>query len=297
MSTGFQQGRVNDIHTWVTAGIGLFSGALWMNGLNLVYTILIFISAFVITNIITKRMKKTELKSLQQIKFTLISEFNEQWDVLYKNSEGFSPEKLGYQSGLLEKKQIERAYSIELDEKVSKFLEKHIETRKFTFGYEVEEREITLESVKQTKQRLFVENATRAGIPIESISNTESNTIFTMKYPENGFTRDRNKIKSEVLELENYTALYVANLPNIVSVKRQVRLAEFRPDIVARDKNGKRYVIELKITNNQKKSDRNINNLFQSEGISLIGSRVISTNGSKKSIVYVGSITELAEKE
>ena len=128
-------------------------------------------------------------------------------------------------------------------------------------------------------------------------SNTESNTIFTMKYPENGFTRDRNKIKSEVLELENYTALYVANLPNIVSIKRQVRLAEFRPDIVARDKNGKRYVIELKITNNQKKSDRNINNLFQSEGISLIGSRVISTNGSKKSIVYVGSITELAEKE
>lgn len=296
MSTGFQQGRANDIHTWVTTGIGLFSGAILLYGLNLLYTILFFISAYVITNKITKRMKKKELKSLQQIRGKLISEFDEEWDVLYKKSEGFSPKNLGYQSGLLQKKQKERAYEIDVDEKVSKFLEMHIDTRRFTFGFEVEEREITLESVKQTKQ-LFIENATRAGIPIESISNTESSTIFTMKYPENGFTRDRNKIKSEGFELENYTASYVANLPNIVSVKKHVRLAEFRPDIVAIDNNGKRYVIELKITNNQKKSDRNVNNLFQSEGISLIGSRVISTNGSKKSIVYVGSITELAEQE
>ena len=296
MSTGFQQGRANDIHTWVTTGIGLFSSALWVYGLNLVYTILIFISAYVITNQITKRMKKKELKSLQQIKITLISEFDEEWAELYKNSEGFPPDKLAYESDLLSKKQIESAYSIELNEKVSTALEKYVYRRLFTFGHEVKEREITLESVKQTKQQL-IENVTGAGIPIESISNTEIATISTMKYPENGFTRDRNKIKSEGLELENYTALYLSNLPNIVSVKKHVRLAEFRPDIVAIDKNGKRYVIELKITNNQKKSDRNVNNLFQSEGISLIGSRVISTNGSKKSIVYVGSITELAEQE
>ena len=296
MSTGFQQGRANDIHTWVTAGIGLFSGAIWLYGLNLVYTILIFISAYLITNKITKRMKKKELKSLQQIKFTFISEFDEEWDALYKKSEGFSPENLAYESKLLSIKQIERAYEIEVDEKVRGGLEKYVSRRLYTFGHEVAKREITLESVKQTKQQL-IENDTGAGIPIESISNTEIATISTMKYPENGFTRDRNKIKSEGLELENYTASYLSNLPNIVSVRKHVRLAEFTPDIVAIDKNGKRYVIELKITNNQKKSDRNVNNLFQSEGISLIGSRVISTNGSKKSIVYVGSITELAEQE
>ena len=91
MSTGLQQGRANDIHTWVTAGIGLFSTSIYLYGLNLFYTILIFISAYVITNKITKRMKKKELKSLQQIKFTLISEFNEEWDVLYKKEKEFGP--------------------------------------------------------------------------------------------------------------------------------------------------------------------------------------------------------------
>lgn len=214
-----------------------------------------------------------------------------QWDGLLEEclEAKLKSDEVTEKAQLLASMQRDRVTSVEIDERVGKSLLQHIEFLQCIFGIRLKERR--LEKNKQTVSHIE-RRAEEHGYETSRVENN-GRVAITIR-----------EIKVSEAEEEQALFEYVQNLPNIVKVEAQSVIKspsgdqQFRPDFIATNTLGERYIIELKtVRGSTNLAEKRAKEQLIRCGAEITGFHVMRQRGGGQKIVYVGKLPTHSEEE
>jgi len=201
------------------------------------------------------------------------------------------PDEVTEKVQLLALMQRDRVTSVEIDERVGRSLEQHIEFLEFTFGIRLKERRLE----KRKQQVSHIEGrAEELGYRTSKVENNGGAVITLL--PE-------EKMRLAEREEEKLLFEYVQNLPNIVKVEADSTIKspsgdnQFRADFIVTNTLGERYIIELKtVRGSIPLAEKMAKEQLIRYGAKIRGFHVMHQRGGRKKIVYVGKMPSTEEE-
>ena len=205
------------------------------------------------------------------------------------------PHEVTEKAQVLALMQRDRVSSVEIDERVFKSLENHIEFCVFSFGVRLKERRLV--KIQQLVSHIE-RTAEELGHRSSKVENNGGATITILP------TKEKMR-KLNLAEREEQKALfeYVQNLPNISKVEAESVIKssagdhQLMADFIATNTLGERYIIQTKtVRESIPLAENRAKEQLIRYGAKLAGVHVMHQSGGRTKIVYVGKMPSTEEE-
>jgi len=276
----------------ITAASVAASGTYLISN-SVISTFIIFSLAFLIADKLNKKyLKNQERKKKKSL--------DSQWTALLEEciEDGLKTDEITNKVAKLVATQNNEVSSVEINERVVKSLERHIELKSIIFGEKLSQRRLQIQ-----RQRVsdIEKQADKQGYTVSKEVNDEDGVIVEMS--KNSLLTTMEDMHQAVIAEENYLHEYLQKFPKIDRVEKDAVLTSssghHRADFIATNTQGERYIIELKIartTGGVLDAERRVKEMFVAVGAEMIGSEVLGVGPLGTSIIIVGKAPSIEEE-
>jgi len=273
----------------ITAASVAASGTYLISS-SVIFTFIIFSLAFFIAD---KLNKKYLINQEQKIEKSLDS----LWTALLEEciEDGLKTDEITKKVATLVATQNNEVSSVEINERVVKSLERHIELQSIIFGGKLSQRRLQIQ-----RQRVsdIEKQADKHGYTVSNENNDEGNVVLNLSRDSQLSTMEA--MRQAVIDEENFLFEYLQNFPKIDLVERDVFIASksgnHRADFVATNTQGERYIIELKMMKNVNDAEKRVKKMFAAVGAEMIGSQVLGAGALGTTMIFVGKIPSIEDE-
>ena len=280
-------------------GAGLVAGGvLWVlpDNLNVVVSGVLTVATFLVSFWLLSKFVKIYLKSEEE---QAEEKIDKEWEEFFKtcvNEIGLDDtEKIVQETDLLIAEQRDKVSSVDHHIRVRDSLYEHINFQSLKLGAK-------LQLKREQNQRFSdIEIEQRLDYTVSKEVNDEDGVV--VKMPKNSLLTTMEDRHQAVISEENYLHEYLQKLPKIDRVEKKAVLTSssghLRPDFIATNTQGERYIIELKIartTGGVLDAERRVKEMFVAVGVEMIGSEVLGVGPLGTSIIFVGKAPSIEEE-
>jgi len=271
----------------ITAASVAASGTYLISS-NVIFTFIIFSLAFFVADNLNKKYLKNQEQKIEKSLDSL-------WAALLEEciEDDLKTDEITKKVAKLVATQNNEVSSVEINERVVKSLERHIELQSIIFGEKLSQRRLQIQ-----RQRAIEKQAEKHGYTVSNEKNDEGNVVLTLSRDSQLSTMEA--MRQAVFDEEYYLFEYLQNFPKIDLVERQVLMVSKSGnhivDFVATNTQGERYIIELKMMKNVNHAEKRVKKMFAAVGAEMIGSQVLGEGALGTTMIFVGKIPSIEEE-